>query len=476
MKNKLVAIIILTLLSFLSIAQENNSILCSDGIDNDGDGLIDCLDSECANLPNNGCSICSDGISFADTLLEYLSGCPLSDPEPSGALGVSDGTGVPYDEPQLVFLGQGGFIKLGFTNNLVTNSGDNQQDLWVFEVGPAVESSDLALRPYDAFTETQLQLFGIADVNLDGYYEVGNISGATSGLDIDLVVPGYSAGQLKFDAIEIRDVIDGNCNGGTPGADIDAVCALSYISIDCGGTPNGTAEIDECGECLEPTDPNFNQSCVDCAGILNGTAVIDECGECLEPTDPNFNQSCADCAGIPNGTAVIDECGECLEPTDPNFNQSCADCAGIPNGTAVIDECGDCLEPTDPNFNQACADCAGTPNGTAVIDECGECLEPADPNFNRSCAEESVIFVPNAFYPLGINKVFRPYLINVSEAELSIYNRWGEKIYTEIGSRPTWNGMYQGKPCQQDVYFYTLKVIGWDNKKENLSGNIHLLR
>jgi len=41
-----------------------------------------------------------------------------------------------------------------------------------------------------------------------------------------------------------------------------------------------------------------------------------------------------DCSGAPNGTAVIDACGICLEPTDPDFNQSCADCAGTPNGTA----------------------------------------------------------------------------------------------------------------------------------------------
>ncbi len=161
----------------------------------------------------------------------------------------------------------------------------------------------------------------------------------------------------------------------------------SSLCVDCAGTPNGTAIFDECGECLQPNDPNFNQSCADCAGVPNGTAILDECGECLQPNDPNFNQSCADCAGTPNGTAIFDECGECLQPTDPNFNQSCADCAGTPNGTAIFDECGECLEPSDPNFNQSCADCTGTPNGTAIFDECGECLQPNDPNFNQSCAD-----------------------------------------------------------------------------------------
>ncbi|MEM1320813.1 MAG: gliding motility-associated C-terminal domain-containing protein [Bacteroidota bacterium] len=159
------------------------------------------------------------------------------------------------------------------------------------------------------------------------------------------------------------------------------------ICRDCNGVLNGTAVLDDCGLCLEPNDPNFNQSCLDCNGVINGLAEVDECGECWEPTDPNFNQSCADCSGTPNGLAVIDICGECLEPSDPNFNQSCFDCNGVMNGTAVIDECGDCLEPNDPNFNQACVDCSGVPNGLAIIDDCGECWEPTDPNFNQACAD-----------------------------------------------------------------------------------------
>ena len=88
----------------------------------------------------------------------------------------------------------------------------------------------------------------------------------------------------------------------------------------------------------------------------------------------------------------------------------------------------------------------------------------------------SKYFIPNAFSPNGVNKVFRPYLSDILEAELIIYNRWGEKIYTEKSSIPTWNGMYQGAPCSTGIYFYTLEIIGSDNKKEYLKGNIHLLR
>jgi len=35
-----------------------------------------------------------------------------------------------------------------------------------------------------------------------------------------------------------------------------------------------------------------DKDCFDCENQLNGTAIIDDCGECLYPDDPDFNQSC----------------------------------------------------------------------------------------------------------------------------------------------------------------------------------------
>ncbi|MBK8492475.1 MAG: T9SS type A sorting domain-containing protein [Saprospirales bacterium] len=217
-------------------SQENSSIACSDGIDNDNDGQIDCADADCVGLPNNGCAICGDGWSFADVLIEYIPGCPLADPDPTGALGVSDYNGAIVDQPNFVFLGQGGILKLGFTNNILTNSGDDLEDLWVFEIGPGIEACNLALQPLDSFTLAQLQLLGIPDINDDGYFEIGGIGGSTSGVDIDGIMPDYPAGTLKFNAVEIVDVVDDVCWGGTPGADIDAVCALRSIVLDDGDT------------------------------------------------------------------------------------------------------------------------------------------------------------------------------------------------------------------------------------------------
>lgn len=232
---KISVLLFFILISSFSIAQENNSFLCSDGIDNDGDGQIDCQDNECAQLPNNGCSTCfNDGYSFADKVISYNNPCPNSlNTDPQAAIGVSDFSTVPSNE--FVTLGNGGFIILEFVNNVLINSGSDSTDLadvWIFEVGPAVEASFIALRPVkDSITEAILIDNDIPDNDLDGFYEFGTISGSTSYLDIDeFLNDNHPSGTLKFNAIKITDVPSSRCDGNYPGADIDAVCALSNIT------------------------------------------------------------------------------------------------------------------------------------------------------------------------------------------------------------------------------------------------------
>jgi len=514
MRLRIILFLFTILISHQLLSQENNFILCSDGIDNDGDGWIDCEDSECFNLPNDGCTRCGEGTSFGDVVIEYVSGCPNVNPDPTGATGVADWDGNTSNNPQFVSLGQGGSIKIGFTNNQLTNSGDGQEDLWVFEIGPAVEASRVALEPADIFTENALLQF-VGDMDNDGYYELGNIMGSTSGLDIDGVLQGFDAGELKFSAIEIQDIVDDACLSDTSGADIDAVCALSSIPRDCNGVPNGLAVIDACGECLSLLDTLFNQSCADCAGIPNGLAILDECGDCLTVDDPLFNQSCMDCAGVPNGTlvidncgecldvndplfnqtcsdclgalggsAVIDECGECLDPTDPLFNQSCADCAGIPNGLAIIDACGDCFTPTDSLFNQACSDCEGVLFGAAIIDECGQCLNPSAPSFNKTCLKE--IFIPNAFSPNGdgINDqfiIFKPPFTVATIRTYEIYSRWGELIYQAENLEFNevdrwWTGEHRDQKISAGIFVYHIEAEFGDGEVLRYNGELTILK
>lgn len=247
------------------IGQENNAILCADGKDNDGNGLIDCEETACLNLVSfeNGCSICPNGLSFGDYIISHTPGCSPSDTEISGALGVNDFDNPTSDNvPEFVYLGNGGSLKIGFNNNLLSNSGDGNEDLRFFEIGPAVEPFEVALRPFDLYTKIELQSLGIPDNNEDGFFEIGIVDGANSALDIDFVLNGFEAGELIFDAVEITDV-PGDfdiCNRNTPGSDIDAICALFTINLEC-ELPIEEMTLVEFCNCLEEDNPIYDKYC-----------------------------------------------------------------------------------------------------------------------------------------------------------------------------------------------------------------------
>lgn len=452
MKKNLTAVLIL--LPILSFAQENNSILCSDGIDNDNNGLLDCEEQSCITLSNNACSICGDGISFADTVLEYTSGCPLSDPFPQGALGLSDYDGSTIDSPTFTFLGQGGSLKLGFTNNLLSNSGDSQEDLWVFEVGPVVESCDIGLRPSDVFTETQLQLSGILDLNADGYYDFGTISGSTSSIDIDLVLQGYSAGELKFDAIEIKDVFDGSCNSAAPGADIDAVCAIFTIPADCNSIPSVDLGEDQ----VNCNGSSVQLGVTDSSDLLNATYLW---------SNGSTNSSLSVSQSGIYWLEIQNSCGTARDSISVEFNSfpeiDLGDNRTVCDGNSIE------LDVTIPNGIYRWQD--GSTNSTFEVQNSGSYWVEAE----NSCGivQDTVELIFPEFDGIDIPNVFTPngdgvndYFVVDSRLlgfPLKVFQRTGRQVFDSKNYQNDWNG----ENLPSGVYYWLItnecgsKYKGW---------------
>ncbi len=118
---------------------------------------------------------------------------------------------------------------MAFTDNVLTNSGDTQVDLWVFEIGPDVEATFVSLRATGT-TDGTLAAAGIFPDG--GWYEIGRIGGSTRSIDIDASFPGFGPGELRFDAVRmIDDSNQGGGTGATPGADIDAVGAIATVVV-----------------------------------------------------------------------------------------------------------------------------------------------------------------------------------------------------------------------------------------------------
>ena len=121
----------------------------------------------------------------------------------------------------------------------------------------------------------------------------------------------------------------------------DGSCTFPMYCRNCYGYCLDTPECepDTCDTC--GGDNNCCYGTLDCTGTCDGAAVIDDCGVCSGGTSGHEANSDQDCLGTCYGIAVIDNCGVCSSPSGHIYDSD-IDCAGVCFGDAVIDECGVC--------------------------------------------------------------------------------------------------------------------------------------
>jgi gliding motility-associated-like protein len=89
------------------------------------------------------------------------------------------------------------------------------------------------------------------------------------------------------------------------------------------------------------------------------------------------------------------------------------------------------------------------------------------------------IWFPNAFTPNGdfLNDILKVPDMNRNKLKrLSIYNRWGELVFTTTRPGDGWNGTLKGIPQPTAVYVYYLEMEGLAGKKLNQRGTVVLIR
>lgn len=88
------------------------------------------------------------------------------------------------------------------------------------------------------------------------------------------------------------------------------------------------------------------------------------------------------------------------------------------------------------------------------------------------------IFVPTAFSPNGdgINDFFRIAYLNLTNFNVFIYDRWGNKLYQSQDPSFRWDGALEGKPLQEGVYTVYLKGVGSKGEQIEYSGTVTLIR
>jgi hypothetical protein len=169
----------------------------------------------------------SGDASFADRVVffepEFAGGELPQNRDLSQAIGPPDYSNDVTDSA--LSLGSGGRLTVEFIDNVLTTSGDEAADLAIFEVDTRVEAAHI-------------------EISADGeiWHSVGTIPGGTALIDIDQF--GFQSGETFRFVRLTDDPNEGRVTQPSPGADIDAIGAITSSPKDGGitgqfGNPRG---------------------------------------------------------------------------------------------------------------------------------------------------------------------------------------------------------------------------------------------
>jgi len=100
---------------------------------------------------------------------------------------------------------------------------------------------------------------------------------------------------------------------------------------------------------------------------------------------------------------------------------------------------------------------------------------------NTSCVlVEPLIYIPNAFYPAGINSIFIPVLRNydVASYRMTVFDRWGEVVFQTSNPLEGWNGRIGnvGAEAETATYVYMVEFNNGFGEQVRTRGHVTLLR
>ena len=92
--------------------------------------------------------------------------------------------------------------------------------------------------------------------------------------------------------------------------------------------------------------------------------------------------------------------------------------------------------------------------------------------------EDFGIWIPNAFTPNDdrVNNVFEPKGYGIVKYTMTIFDRWGEKIYVSKDFSLGWDGYKDEKMCKDDVYIYKIVITNVYNVQKEYVGHVTLLK
>ncbi|MCB0330403.1 MAG: hypothetical protein KDD70_12090 [Bdellovibrionales bacterium] len=269
-----------------------------------------------------------------------------------------------------------------------------------------ITASTTATSPFYFNIAQDPSITGITHLHYDGDLNPSTVDFDGLG-GIDLAEDGGTAFLLKdlfFDypdakpaSISIRVYDASDATGGTY-SDYELVLNRAYnfeeVAFDftapTGMGPNGAASINNVGALVLTVDGfnpaadiimstfSTNGPCPLTPGV--GGRVLDDCGECIPPSSPDYNQSCVDCVGVPNGTTLPGTTCETNElgPCKPGIYDNDCSCRRVNNPTVEIcdgadNNCNGEIDETYPQIGGTCGISKGDcqVSGVYICDDIG---------------------------------------------------------------------------------------------------------
>ncbi|MCX6287342.1 MAG: gliding motility-associated C-terminal domain-containing protein, partial [Bacteroidetes bacterium] len=101
-----------------------------------------------------------------------------------------------------------------------------------------------------------------------------------------------------------------------------------------------------------------------------------------------------------------------------------------------------------------------------------------DTTFVHDCSNQ--VYFPGAFSPNGdgLNDYFHPIGPALSTFRLTIYDRWGQQVFTTNNQETGWDGTSKGSSCPVGVYSYiaTYELSDTSGTSGKVHGTVTLLR
>jgi len=86
---------------------------------------------------------------------------------------------------------------------------------------------------------------------------------------------------------------------------------------------------------------------------------------------------------------------------------------------------------------------------------------------------------PNTFTPNGdgVNDVWLiPGITDYPGAEVNVYDRWGQRVFRDVGYREPWDGTHNGKAVPTGTYYYDIRLNQLEGRSAPYTGFISIVR